>query len=520
MDSQTGPKIPNPDDFFAKVETGPAKPEAQEVQAELKVEPTAKVTPPLVGVSRPGVFPTTPSAPTSPSPAATAPKIPEDFLPASENPKRKLLLVAGFLIVLAVVLLVFKTLFAKIGKKDKEVSLVYWGLWEPESVMSSIIADYQKDHPKVKISFVPHLGESAQRYRERLSAALATGESPDIFRFHNTWVPMLKEHLSPVPASVMDSATFERLYYPVVRSDLRVANGYVGLPLMMDTLALFYNEEIFQTAGKVPPKTWDELRKTAAELTVRDVTGKIQTAGVALGVTNNIDHWSEILGLMLLQNGASLANPADPKLAQLASDAILYYTTFYGRDRVWDVSLPSSTYYFASGRLAMYFGPSWRVFEIKALNPSLKFKVISFPQFPGATESWVTWATYWVEGVSKKSLNQEAAWEFLKYLSSKEVMEKLYQAESQLRLFGEPYARTDMADLLKKEPLVGVFIEQAAMAKSWYLCSRTFDNGINDKIIKYYEDAINAVNKGANPQTVLATIGNGVTQVLSQYGVK
>jgi multiple sugar transport system substrate-binding protein len=249
------------------------------------------------------------------------------------------------------------------------------------------------------------------------------------------------------------------------------------------------------------------------ELTVRDAAGKIQTAGAALGITSNVDHWSDILGLMLLQNGADPANPTN----NLAEDTLTFYTLFSRSDRVWDETLPSSTYYFASGRLAMYFGPSWRVFEIKALNPNLKFRVIPVPQLPGVN---LTWASYWVEGVNKKSKYPTEAWEFLKFLSTPEVMQKLYQAQSKLRLFGEPYSRTDMADLLKKEPYVGVFIEQAPKAKSWYLCSRTSDNGINDKIIKYYEDAVNAVNEGASPKEALATVAQGVAQVLSQYGAK
>jgi len=420
------------------------------------------------------------------------------------------LLLAGGLIFLGIVFSLLGKILPKFTKKGSQINLIYWGLWEPESVMAEVISEYQKSHPKVEINYIL---QSPKDYRERLQAAITRGEGPDIFRFHNTWTPMLKDILSPVPASVMDSATFERVFYPVVKDNLRAGNNYLGIPLEIDNLALFYNEEIFNIAGKTPPTTWDEFRKTALDLTVRDAAGKIQTAGAALGITSNVDHWSDILGLMLLQNGADLANPTN----NLAEDALTFYTLFSRSDRVWDETLPSSTYYFASGRLAMYFGPSWRVFEIKALNPNLKFRVISVPQLPGVN---LTWATYWVEGVNKKSPQTEQAWEFLKYLSTKEVMQKLYQAQSKLRLFGEPYSRTDMAGLLKNEPYVGVFIEQAPKAKSWYLCSRTFDNGINDKIIKYYEDAVNAVNKGQSPKSALATVAQGVAQVLSQYGAK
>ena len=74
-------------------------------------------------------------------------------------------------------------------------------------------------------------------------------------------------------------------------------------------------------------------------------------------------------------------------------------------------------------------------------------------------------------------------------------------------------------DTLKNDPMVGAYITQAPNAKSFYMASRTFDNGINDKIIKYYEDAINTINQGEEPSKVLPTTAQGVQQVLSQYGV-
>lgn len=411
-----------------------------------------------------------------------------------------LLLVGGFA--------VFRFILPKLTK-PKEVNITYWGLWEEERIFSGVIADYQKDHPNVKISYVR---QSSRDYRERLASAFARGDGPDIFRFHNTWVPMFKNDLSPIPANVMDAATFEASFYPVVRQDLLVGNAYVGIPLEIDGLGLFINQDIFERAGKTPPSNWDDLRKTAIELTARDGQGNIQIAGVALGTTKNIDHWSDVLALMMLQNGADLTSPT----GTLSEDALTYFTLFTKVDRSWDETLPSSTAAFAAGKLAMYFGPSWEVFEIKKANPDLRFKVVPVPQLP---EGNITWASYWAEGVWKKSGVEKEAWEFLKYLSSKEVMQKLYQAESQTRLFGEPYSRVEMADLIKGDQYAGVYVNQAAAARSWYLASRTFDNGINDKMIKYFEDAVNAVNAGETPEDALKTCAQGVTQVLTQYGL-
>ncbi len=428
---------------------------------------------------------------------------------AGSKIKKILIFLLIFVVLAAVTGLAYRFLLPRFLNQGKEVNLVYWGLWEEEKILEGAITEYQKTHPGVKITYER---KSPKEYRERLQSALAREEGPDIFRFHNTWVPMLKNELAPVPASVFDAAGFEATFYPIARTDLRLGGNYVGVPLGIDGLGLYVNTELFRAAGKSPPKTWDELRQTALELTVRDSQGQIQIAGVALGRTENVDHWSDILALMMLQNGADLNNP----VGNLAEDALTYFTIFSQVDKVWDKTLPSSTLAFAGGKLAMYFAPSWRVFDIKTLNPKLSFEIVPVPQLP---ETNVTWASYWVEGVSKKSAHQEAAWEFLKYLSSKETLQALYQTASQTRLFGEPYSRIDMANLLETQPYIGSYVKQAPTARSWYLASQTFDNGLNEKIIKYFQDAVNSVNQGKTATEALKVAASGVSQILAQYGL-
>lgn len=455
---------------------------------------------------------------------------------SSKFPFKKILLILGIFIFLVCLLFLLKTFLLKdkikipgFQSKAPKITLTYWGLFEPPAVFQQVIDDYQKTHPNVQINYVQ---ENLKLYRERLQAALEREQGPDIFRIHQTWIPMFKDLLSPLPQSVYTSSSFEKTFYPSAKETLKFQNHYVALPLMVDGLALFYNEDLFKSRNLNPPTTWGELKKAACNLTVKDEKGKIRIAGVALGTTNNVDHWSDILGLMILQNGGNLANPSSCVVSTenqqtcLAKDALLFYTLFASNQAcleegssvgsVWSPLLPTSTYAFATGQVAMYFGPSWRVFDIKNLNEKLNFKIVPVPQLPG---SKTTWSSYWVEAVSKSSPHPEEAWEFLAYLSSKEVLQKLFQTQSNLRLFGEPYPRVDMADLGKSHPLIGPFIEQAPFAKTWFLCSNTFDNGLNDKIIKYYEDAVNATNQGQDPFKALQTATQGITQILTQYGL-
>ncbi|MBI2010444.1 MAG: extracellular solute-binding protein [Candidatus Chisholmbacteria bacterium] len=415
----------------------------------------------------------------------------------------------GIGLLFLLVTLFFLPRFSGGEKSPQPVTLTYWGLWEETPVVKPIIDTYTSLNPHVTINYQQ---QSHRDYRERLQSALASGSGPDIFRFHNTWVPMLRSELAPVPPTLFDTAAFSSTFYPVAQKDLVVGNSIVGVPLMIDGLGLYYNKTIFTAAGKSPPQNWEELRQTAFDLVVRDQIGRLQTAGIALGTTTNVEHWPDILALMILQNGG---NPADPSSTATA-DALRFYTIFSTSDRVWDDSLPNSIFAFATEKVAMIIAPSWQAHAIKEINPDIDFAIIPVPQLPGNT---ITWASYWAEGVSEKSQNQEAAFKFLQYLSDRGTLVNFYTEASKVRLFGEPYSRRDLAETLESDEFVGAYITQAPDAQSFYLASRTFDNGINDKIIKYYEDAVNAVNQGEDAQKALQTVAQGVAQVLSQYGI-
>ncbi|MBI4130166.1 sugar ABC transporter substrate-binding protein [Candidatus Roizmanbacteria bacterium] len=442
------------------------------------------------------------------------PQTPSDELPpppgASGFNKRIIIVIILSLLILGGMAW-FISRMVKSDTPEGSVTMTYWGLWEEEAVIKPIIDEYKRAHPNVTIEYKL---QSLIQYRERLAAALERGEGPDIFRFHNTWVPMLRSVLAPVPQDVLSPAQIQDTYYPVVQRDLYVNNKFYGIPLEIDGLVLYYNKDLLTEKGVSTPRTWNEFEEAAQALTVKDGFGAITTAGAAMGTAENVEHFSDILGLLLFQNGTDFSLlTSDP-----AEQALTYYTLFaQPPNNVWDAQQDNSIVAFAGGKVAFMFAPSWQVFAIESLNPSLHYGVAGVPQLPGATP--VSWATYWVEGVSAKSIHQNEAFAFLQYISSKETLAKLYTEISKTRKFGEPYPRLDMAGELSTHEQLGPVIVQAPQMRSWYLASRTQDNGINDKIINYFKDAVNAVEKGSSPRGALDTAARGVEQVLKEYGL-
>ena len=145
----------------------------------------------------------------------------------------------------------------------------------------------------------------------------------------------------------------------------------------------------------------------------------------------------------------------------------------------------------------------------------LELKVTQVPLVPGGKP--ISLANYWVEGVNRYSKNQIEGWKFLRFLVEKENLTKLYEIQSKTRLFGEPYSRVDLAPLLSQNAYLAPVIKQADYYISLPLVSRTFDNGLNDGIIKYIENAINATANGVSYGEALRTAKQGVDQISVSY---
>jgi multiple sugar transport system substrate-binding protein len=418
-----------------------------------------------------------------------------------------------FLLVLLIIGLIGGGAWYLLGKVkgNQETTLTYWGLWENDAIIAPVISEFEAANPNIKVEYVK---QSYKDYRERLSSAIDRGEGPDVFRFHNTWVAMLRNELAAVPKTVMTPEEFTNTFYPTAKNDLIGGTTIYGIPLEIDGLGLYINDDLFAAAGVVPPVTWEDVLTIAPKLTVKN-DSTITTSAIALGTTTNVEHWSDILATMMMQNGAKLAIPTGKE----AEEALLFFTKFSNpSDPVytWNSNLDNSINAFAGGRVAMIIAPSWRAFDIKQINPALNFKITAIPQLPGNN---VAWASYWVEGVSSKSKNKEAAWKFVQFLTSRDGATKLYTSAAKARLFGEPYARKDLSGNLNGDQYVDAYIKQAPVAVSFPLASKTHDAGLNDQMIKYLEDAVNSLSTGSSPGSALSTAATGFQQVLSRYGL-
>jgi len=424
-------------------------------------------------------------------------------------------IVAGLLVVGLIAFLGFK-LFGNSQNKttatEEPTTITYWGLWENPSIIKPVVEAFEKENPDIKVNYEMQVSTD---YQDRLQTTITSQKTPDIVRIHSTWLPLFYQNLLPAPANTVSTTEIETNFYPAVKQ-LIINNQIYGIPLTMESIALFVNTQMFEAASLSTPKTWEDVQSAAKTLLITDkLSGKITRAGIALGTTTNVDFWPDIISLMLLQGGANLLSPTASQL----TGTLKYYTQFSkGIDAVWNNTLPSSTLAFATEKVAMILAPSWKAVDIQTINPNLSWKTIPAPQLPDVEP--VNWTSYWFEAVPKNSQHSQEAWRFLTYLSSAKAQQLLFESASRERGFSQAPAHKSVASIAQQNPISAPFVEALPTAQTFYTASLTHDSStaLNSRLIKYLEDAVNAYASNSNETNqVTDTLIKGFNQVLSQY---
>ncbi len=474
--------------------------------------------------------PITPSNPDLPIAAdqVNSQPAPQPPQPSAAPPKsgKKMFIILGVLLLLVAVavvaLLLFRnTLFGSATNKD--ATLTYWGLWEDSQTMQGLIEEYRQEHPNITINYEERpLANHYTAVRSRISSSTSTN-SPDIVRLHSSWVPVLSNYLSPLPTNLMTKDQYQESFYSVTADTLYKSNNYYGIPLSIDGLALVYNQDLMNQAGVTAvPATWDDVRQAAAKITKKDAKGAITTGGIAMGTANNVDHFSEILGLLMAQNGVSITNSQgqvtfgnslSPDGNNLGAEALAFYTLFSTTEKVWADNLEASTLAFSKGNVGMILVPSWRVASLVEQNPQLQIRVTAAPQL--AANQNVGYASYWVETVPKTSSNQAEAWKFLTWLSQKEQQKKLFSSSQDIHSLAQAPANKAAASIVSSDILLAPYIDQAAGYRASIFASNTGAQELNGEIDAALAEAITAALKGSDRQAAAA---EALTAAATQVG--
>lgn len=406
-----------------------------------------------------------------------------------------------YLLIGAIVFIIFITvvlIIGNVGGGGSESAVIeFWGVYDTRQDFNNLIQVFQKVEPGIRVNYKQF---SYEDYEKALVDAMAAGSGPDVFLIHHTWLAKHRDKLSPIPTAsskkdykFMNPTEFREQFVEVADKDLVFQDKIYAMPLYVDTLALFYNRDMFNTAGIThPPKNWEEFNEDVELLTKFDSKGNIIQAGAAIGTARNINRSTDILSALMLQNGTQMTNAGNTNASftrsidnkKVGENALEYYTDFSNPSKTvytWNDQQHYSIDAFIEGKVAMMFNYSHQIPVVRGRFERLNFRIAPFPQSSDLNSK--NYANYWAAGVSTQSKAKDAAWRFVSYLGSKDG------ANVYLGITSRPSARRDIIDVQRNDPVLGVFAVQALSAKSWF----QVDNNAIDQI---FADMIDEVNLG------------------------
>ena len=414
----------------------------------------------------------------------------------------------------------------------KPVNLKIWRVFDGDDTFRTLMESYQAIHPNVSFEYRElRLSE----YEDELIRAFAEGKGPDIFSLHNTWLGAYTSLIKTMPSSVtipysetrgtvkkevvytiqeeptLSQRSLKSDYVDVVAQDVIRDDKIVGVPLSVDTLALYYNEDLLDAAGiPLPPETWTDFQRHVTEIVKIGSDDEIIQAAAAIGTGKNVERSFDIASLLMMQNGTQMAESRgratfgqETDSGFLAGQALRFYTDFANPLKevyTWDSSQPDSFDAFTAGNVAFFFGYAYHAPLIRAANGKLDFSITPMPQIEGGKT--VNYASYWVETVAKSTKSSDWAWDFILFSAdSSRVMSYLNKAQKPTAL------RSLINDQIENETL-SVFVGQTLTADSWYVgkdahvAESAFISLINDYL------------SGAEEESALANAQNKVNQTL------
>lgn len=408
-------------------------------------------------------------------------------------------------------------------EKASNVTLVYYKLFDSEDIMAPFIQQYKTLHPNITIKYRKFDDEN-EYYRTILNE-LAEGEGPDIFSVPNYWLKNNSKKIVPANPQAFGPQQFNDIFVNVASQDATFVDPQdgiekvFGVPMGVDTLALYYNQELYEdripAQGK-PAATWDGFKDDVYKLTKADNSfERFEVAGTAMGRFDNIARSMDILYSLMLQYKVDFYN-ADLTQAQFAkqnaitesgtsinpaTEALNLYTSFglasqknysWNEYMVESNSMVKEMEPFARGKVATIFGYPYLYEQIKAeitqlnsqgvstINPNA-IKVAMIPQVNDpntSTEKRDAFANYFVETVGRNTEHPNEAWDFLLFITSKENLAYYNQKTHHTT------SRRDLIEEQQTDPIYGVFAQQVGFAESlviydWNLYKNIFGEAIN-----------------------------------------
>jgi multiple sugar transport system substrate-binding protein len=278
---------------------------------------------------------------------------------------------------------------------------------------------------KTKWDFVPF----ASLQEKVASTGVAADGSYDVVNYLDSWGPANAYWFTRLdPLLKRDGISMDR-YPAAFRKAASFKGETTGMPLRSHAQLFFYRKDIFDELKLTAPKTWDDV--IAASKAIRAAKKEIEP--LALYYHNDGNRQNLFIWLNYLWASGGELFTKDMKPGWLTDASLKATEAYIGLHTKEKITNPASISYleqdarvsFQQGKSAMIPVWWWAYSPMTdAKQSTLKPEQVAFTGMPSYGGKTVSYAISMPFSVSKYSKQQEASWEFLKWLSNPDMDKK------------------------------------------------------------------------------------------------
>jgi multiple sugar transport system substrate-binding protein len=301
------------------------------------------------------------------------------------------------------------------------INFAMWGDASELKSQQSIVDAFRAKNPSITVKVTM---SDWDNYWKKLLTSFAGNNAPDVFLMDGPLYPDYQTRgvlLDLTPLINRDGFDTGQLADLAVKDFVAPDGHLYGLPRDLNTIALFYNKKMFDTAGIAYPDAswdWNKLVEVATKLTI--TSGGMPQWGFYTETSDMENYWSSLVW----QAGGDILS-ADKKTVVINSPeavaGIQFLQDLIYKDKVMQQPVAgASGDAFENGQAAMEANGSWLVPTHQAAG--IDFGVAPLPKGVAGQATSVN-----PSGVviSKGTKAPEAAWEFVKCYAGPEMQAKI-----------------------------------------------------------------------------------------------
>jgi multiple sugar transport system substrate-binding protein len=396
------------------------------------------------------------------------------------------------------------------ASKGGHVNIVIWHGYTmiEANTLNKLAKEFNATHPNITVT--PQYYGNSDYALQKVLAAIAGGNPPDISYLYGSWAANIAT--SPGVVNLTPYVTQPSFawndFWPAERAVATVNGKVIGIPALVDNLALVYNKRLFTQAGLSPPTsswTWTDFETAAMKLTD---PSKKQFGWAYVNDASEDTVWR--YWAMLWQAGGSILTP-DGKQAAFDSPAGLKALTL-----LQTLSKPGAIYLdngsgnylglFTSGHIGMMWTGPWDLSQIISGNQPYGVTILPADQNHQTISGPDNWVVF-----NNGSARVHAAVEFLKWFTSPAIDLKWSLATGDLPIRAAVTKLAGYKQFVKKYPGVGVWVQNLNNATQSRPVTTTYP-----KISTVVGQMVQSVLLGkAQPKQALSSAAQQVNSILA-----